>query len=94
MTSTVDTTPTVAQRVLVIVGLLIYLATGFIYLTSGLVVPGLALFLLWFVWLVGIGVVARMVARWSLWVLAAGPVAMVFWWLYLMVGEALFGWAP
>lgn len=73
-------------------GLVAYLASGFLYLTSGLVVPGLALVLLWLVWLVGMWWVARMVAVWSWWVLASGPAALAFWLLYLWFGETVLGW--
>lgn len=75
-----------------ILGLIAYLGVGFLYLTSGLVVPGVALLVLWAVWLVGVWGVARLVMRWSWWVWAAAPVAFAFWALYLAVGEDLFGW--
>jgi xanthosine utilization system XapX-like protein len=86
--------PTVVQRILVVVGLIAYLATGFIYLTSGLVVPFPWLIVLWLVWLAGMWITARLMARWSWWVLSAAPAAMAFWWAYLSVGEAVFGWTP
>lgn len=92
MPVSVDAPPTLLRRVVVIAGLLAYLATGFLYLTSGLVVPGWGLIVLWAVWLAAMWLVARLVARWSWWVLAAAPAALVFWWLYLLVGESLFGW--
>lgn len=92
MSVSVDAAPTPAKRVGVILGLVVYLATGFLYLTSGLVVPGLALILLWLVWLAGMWWVARRVAGWSWWVLAAAPAALAFWWIYLWFGEAVFGW--
>lgn len=92
MTSVPDSVVTPARRVAVIAGLLAFLASGFIYLTSGLVVPHPWLAILWVVWLLGMAGVARLTARWSWWVLATAPAAMAFWFLYLMVGEAALGW--
>lgn len=94
MSSTVETSPTPLQRVAVIVGLLAYLASGFLYLTSGLVVPGGALVVLWLVWLTGMWFVAKLLARWSWWVLLSAPAAVLFWVVYLSLGETLFGWTP
>lgn len=76
------------------IGLVAYLATGFIYFTSGLVVPGVALIVLWLIWLAGMWFVAKLVARWSWWALASAPTAVLFWLAYLSLGEALFGWTP
>lgn len=92
MSSATRASPTPIRKLGVILGLVAYLAVGFLYLTSGLVVPGMALVLLWVVWLVGMWGVARLVARWSGWVWLAAPAALAFWWLYLLVGENLFGW--
>lgn len=82
------------RRVGVVLGLVAFLATGFLYLTSGLVVPGGGLIVLWLVWLAGMWGVARMVTGWSLWVLAAAPAALAFWGAYLWFGETVFGWTP
>lgn len=92
MSSTVEAPPSPGRRIGVILGLVAYLAVGFLYLTSGLVVPGVALIVLWLVWLGGMWWVARTVAGWSWRVLAAAPAALAFWWLYLWVGETVFGW--
>lgn len=73
-------------------GLVAYLATGFVYLTSGLVVPGAGLAVLWVAYLAGLWLVTRLVVAWSWWVLASAPAAVAFWWLYLLVGENLLGW--
>ena len=92
MTPASGSVVTPGRRVAVIVGLLAFLASGFIYVTSGLVVPHPWLVLLWVIWLIGMAVVARLTARWSWWVLAAAPAAMAFWFIYLMAGEAFLGW--
>jgi len=84
--------PTGLQKGPVVVGLLAYFAVGFIYFTSGLVVPLPWLAVLWAVWIVGMWQVARLLRTWSWWVLAAAPLAAAFWFLYLAVGEALLGW--
>lgn len=94
MPQTADAAPTTFQRVGVILGVVVYVATGFLYLTSGLVVPGWPLVVLWLIWLVGMWYVARLVARWSWWTLATGPAAVLFWVTYLSAGEAWFGWTP
>jgi hypothetical protein len=84
--------PSLARRVLVGLGLLGYLATGLVYLAAGLVVPGPWYFLLVALWLVGLWFVAVHTARWSWWVVAAGPAALFFWWAYVSLGEWLLGW--
>ena len=65
-----DAGPGGLQKAVVVVGLVAYLATGFVYLTSGLVVPMPWLAVLWVVWLVGLWLVARLFQAWSWWVLA------------------------
>ena len=87
-----DAGPGGLQKAVVVVGLVAYLATGFVYLTSGLVVPMPWLAVLWVVWLVGLWLVARLFRAWSWSVLAAAPLAAAFWFLYLTAGERLLGW--
>jgi hypothetical protein len=45
-----------------------------------------------FFWGVGFAFTARTALRRPLWALAAVPLALAFWWLYVSVGSALFGW--
>lgn len=80
------------RKTAVILGVVLFVATGFFYLTSGLVVPLPGLAVLWAVWLRGAWAVARLVARWSWWVLAAAPAAALFWVAFLWFGETVFGW--
>jgi hypothetical protein len=82
----------VVRRVLVALGLLGYVATGFVYVAAGLVVPGPWLVVLIVIWLVGLWFVAVHTARRSWWVVASGPLALAFWWGYVTLGELLFGW--
>lgn len=84
--------PSAGRRALVILGLLGYIATGFLYLISGLVIPIGFLILLLAFWLVGLWITATYVARWSWWVLASGPLALVFWWGYVTLGDVFLGW--
>jgi hypothetical protein len=79
-------------RVIGVIGLLLYVAVGFFYLTSGLVVPGVALVILWVVWLAGIWLVVRVFTRRPEWTFLVAVGAAVFWFLYLNIGSAIFGW--
>lgn len=74
-------------------GIGLYLAVGFFYLASGLVVPVFPwLILLNLIWVVGLIVTWRASAeRW--WVaLVSGPLAALFWLLYVTAGDTLLGW--
>ena len=83
-----------SKRVLWYVGLLVYVATGLVYLVGGLFfVPGLWLVPIWGGWLVGLWVAYRLMLRRSYWVVAAVPVALVVLWAYVTVGWAMWGWA-
>lgn len=81
-----------AATALGVIGIILYLAVGFIYLTSGLVVPFPWLFLLWLVWLAGIFPLVRLFQRRRAWTPVVALAALGFWWAYLAAGEALFGW--
>lgn len=81
-------------RTLGVIGLLLYMGVGFFYLSSGLVVPGVALIILWLVWLGGIWLLLRVFKRRPELTFLVPLGATAFWFLYLTVGEALFGWTP
>jgi len=81
-------------RGLGVLGMALYLAVGFFYLTSGLVVPGFALILLWLVWLAGGWLLIRVFRRRPELTFLVPLGAAAFWFLYLTLGEALFGWSP
>ena len=84
---------TTVRRVGRWLGIGLYLAVGFFYLASGLVVPVFPwLIILNLLWVTGLIVVWRASAeRW--WIaLVSGPIAWLFWILYVSVGERLFGW--
>ena len=83
--------PTVA-RGLGIIGLILYLGVGFFYLTSGLLVPGVALVLLWLVWLAGLWLAIRWFRTRPQRVLLVAVGAAIFWFIYVQGGSAIFGW--
>ncbi len=68
------------------------LFVGFCYLTSGLVVPGPWLFLLWVVWLVLAAVLVRLAVRASWWTPAVPVVAAAVLVLTLVAGDTWLGW--
>jgi hypothetical protein len=81
------------QKIWGIVGLLAYLVVGaFPYLTSGLMVPGPWLYILWGIWLVGAGLAWRTFQRRPAMVLVFAPVAVAVWFVFVTAGEQLFGW--
>lgn len=83
------------KRLAVMVGVVAYLGTGYLYLAfSGLVaIPGLWAVPLWAAWVGGLCLVARFARRWSWWVMAAGPLAIAVWWVYATVGWGPLGWS-
>jgi hypothetical protein len=91
---TAEATPTsIWPKVAAWIGLVLHLVVGvFPYLTSGLVVPPWGLAVLGIVW-VGLLVLAiRLVRQGSPWTLAVPAIAIAFWFLWLTVGERLWGW--
>lgn len=82
----------VLSRAAVVIGLLGYLASGWLYLGAGLVVPVGAVPFLWAIWLAGVWVVGRLVRQRSPWTLATGPAAVLVWAGFVSLGEWLFGW--
>ena len=81
------------QNIWGIVGLLAYVAVGlFPYLTSGLMVPGPWLYILWAIWVIGAVLAWRTFRTRPVMVLLFAPVAVAFWFIFVTVGEQLFGW--
>jgi hypothetical protein len=78
--------------VLGIVGIVAYAVAGFLYITSGLVVPSPWLLVLWVAWLAGVYLVIRLFRDRRPWTFLAAAAAVAFWWLFLTLGEAIFGW--
>lgn len=76
-----------------LVGVVLYVVTGFFYITSGLIVPLFPwLMILNAVWAFGFVVMLRR-SRAQWWVAPVGAVAaIVFWVVFVWGGEAIFGW--
>ena len=68
------------------------LLVGFLYLVSGLAVPGYALIPLWLWW----ALLTTLMIRWALerswWAVAVPVVAYVTWKIVLLAGDAFLGW--
>jgi hypothetical protein len=68
------------------------LPIGYLYLVSGLAVPGYALIPLWIWWFVQAWYLVRLAARGSWWTPLVPVVAFGSWWLVLMFGGYVLGW--
>lgn len=88
------TTPgwSTGATVLGIVGLVAYAFTGLVFVSSGLVVPAPWLFVLWAAWLAGVYLAIRLFVTRRPWTLMAAVAVAAFWWVFVTVGEAMFGW--
>lgn len=94
MEPTPPSRPSPARIIVVILGVLLYVAGGLFFFAAGLVIPGFALFLLWALWIVGLVLTFFLARRWSWWTFAAGPASIVFLVAYAWVGSELFDWSP
>lgn len=92
MSSEAPRDTSVTANVLGIVGIVAYAATGILYVASGLLVPGPWIVVLWAIWLAGLYGLVRVFRnrRQRTPLIALGTAA--FWWLFVTVGESLFGW--
>lgn len=82
----------VGTTIIGVVGLLGYLAVGFLYLVSGLTVPVPWLWLLWVIWLAGLYPLIATFRTRRIWTPIVPVIAVAFWFLYVSAGEALFDW--
>lgn len=81
------------SRWMVRLGVLGYLVIGvFPYLVSGLLVPPAGLFVLLMCWVLGLVTMVLLARERPIVAPAAVVGAIVFWFLYVTVGSALFGW--
>lgn len=86
-------TPIRTRRIWPVAGFLAYLITGPVFLVGGLLfVPGLWLLPLGAIWLAGLWVAHRLMVSRSHWILAAAPIALIFFWAYVEAGWSLWGW--
>ena len=91
MTTSGTTWP--AGRILALIGLILYIATGvFPYAASGLVAPLWGIAVLYFGWGIGFFSTILLYRRRSPWALAMPVVALAFWWVVISLGEAAFDW--
>ncbi len=82
----------VTANVLGIVGLVAYAATGILYLASGLLVPGTWIVVLWVMWIAGLYLTRRLFRDARHWTPIVAVAAATFWWLFVTLGENMFGW--
>lgn len=75
-----------------VLGIVLYLAVGFVYLVSGLVVPPPWLVVLWLIWLAGVYPLVLVFQRRRAWTPLLAVAAAVVWFLYLTIGEAMLDW--
>ncbi|MDH3730608.1 MAG: hypothetical protein OES13_05750 [Acidimicrobiia bacterium] len=80
-------------RAVVIVAIVAYLGVGVLpYLGSALVVPLGTVPVLWGAWVAGLVVCVRLIRAHSMWSLAAAPLALLFWVVFVQTGSLLFDW--
>jgi hypothetical protein len=84
----------VTANLLGIVGLVAYAATGILYLASGLLVPGPWIVVLWVIWIAGLYLTVRLFRDARHWTPVVAVAAANFWWLFVTLGENMFGWTP
>lgn len=80
------------RRVVAVVSLLMLAPVGFMYLVSGLVVPGPWLFGMYALLAVLVVVTVQLARRGSFWALAVPPVAAGLWFAILTAGERFLDW--
>lgn len=81
-----------SERALGVLGIVMYLAAGFLYLAAGLVVPGPWYVVMWAVWITGWVMVARVYKTRRPWTPAVAVVAVGVWVLIVGLGGLLLGW--
>jgi hypothetical protein len=87
-----QTTSSPAATISGVVGIVLYVATGFVYVTSGLVVPAPWLFPLWGIWLVGLYLLIRVFRNRRAWTPLVAVGAAAVWWLYVTLGGLILDW--
>ena len=79
-------------KVLGIVGIVLYGIVGYVYLVSGLVVPGVWLIVLWLGWIAGLWVLVRVFRTMRAWTPLVAVGAMAVWAIYVSLGGYLLDW--
>ena len=79
-------------RLLGVVGIVLYVMVGGLYLASGLVVPDQWVFAMWALWIAGAAGLVRVVRRSPAWAAAVAATALVAWVVIVQLGDWLLGW--
>jgi len=79
-------------KILGVIGIVLYGVVGYVYLVSGLVVPGVWLIILWLVWVAGIYVLVRVFRNARPWTPLVAVGAMAVWAIYVSLGGFLLDW--
>lgn len=88
--SVAHTSPT--SRLLGVAGILLYLAVGWLYLGSGLVVPFPWVWVLWAIWVGGLIVVVRVFRTAPIRTPLIPLAAVGVWVAFVQLGAWIFGW--
>ncbi len=83
---------TTSERVLGVVGLVMYLAAGFLYLGAGLLVPEPWYVFMWALWIAGWVVTIRVFRTRRSWTAVVAVGAVALWYLVVGLGGLLLGW--
>jgi len=75
-----------------VVGIVLYLLLGVLYLGSGLVMPYPWVFGMWALWIAGSVVLARVFSGRRPWTPAVPVAGLGAWVIIVLAGEQLFGW--
>jgi hypothetical protein len=92
----VTTTPTqrrsTAALTVGVIGIILYLVVGWLYLASGLVVPEPWYLLMWGIWIAGLWPMGRVFRRSPMWTPAVPVGAALLWVVIVQLGSWLFDW--
>ncbi len=80
------------EKVLLVVGIVLYVTTGWLYLSSGLVVPFPWVYILWTIWLGGLLVLRSVMRNNPAWTPMVAVAAVAVWVAFVQLGSWLFGW--
>ena len=75
-----------------VIGMVLYVVVGWLYLGSGLVVDSPWYVLLWAVWIAGLFVLGRVFKRRPVWTPVVPVAALALWVAFVQLGSWLLGW--
>ena len=88
-----DSKPNPGALFLGVVGMVLYLIVGLLYLASGLVVDYPWVFGMWALWLAGLFALILVFKRAPAWTPAVPAAGLALWVLIVQLGSWLFGWS-